>query len=316
MDAVTQVPAPVNEPVLDYAPGSPERASLEVALAELGSTRVDLPHTIAGKRVMGTGKKIDVRQPHAKRKILGTLRNATVQDAQAAVDAAKAAAPGWRELSFDDRAAVLLKAAELLSGPWRARLNAATMLGQSQDRLPGRDRRGLRAHRLLAHQRPLRPADPRRAAAAQLQGHLEPHRPPAARGLRLRDHAVQLHRHRRQPADGSGAHGQHRRLEALADAAVRRAGRPWSCSRRPACRPVSSTWSPATASTSPRWRWPTPTSRASTSPARPRPSSTCGRRSAPTCRATAPTRASSARPAARTSSSPTRQPTPTCCAPR
>jgi 1-pyrroline-5-carboxylate dehydrogenase len=132
MDAVTQVPAPVNEPVHDYAPGSPERAALEVALAELGSSAMDLPHTIAGKRVMGTGKKIEVRQPHAKRKVLGTMRNATVGDAQAAVDAAKAAAPAWRELSFDDRAAILLKAAELLSGPWRAQLNAATMLGQSK----------------------------------------------------------------------------------------------------------------------------------------------------------------------------------------
>ncbi|GAA4724605.1 L-glutamate gamma-semialdehyde dehydrogenase [Pedococcus ginsenosidimutans] len=132
MDAVTQVPTPVNEPVLDYAPGSPERASLEVALAELGSTSIDLPHTIAGKRVMGTGRKIEVRQPHARRKVLGTMRNATLGDAQAAVDAAKAAAPGWRELSFDDRAAILLKAAELLSGPWRAHLNAATMLGQSK----------------------------------------------------------------------------------------------------------------------------------------------------------------------------------------
>ncbi len=132
MDAVTQVPVPVNEPVLDYAPGSPERASLEVALAELGSSSIDLPHTIAGKRVIGTGKKIEVRQPHARRKVLGTMRNATLGDAQSAVDAAKAAAPGWRALSFDDRAAILLKAAELLSGPWRAHLNAATMLGQSK----------------------------------------------------------------------------------------------------------------------------------------------------------------------------------------
>jgi 1-pyrroline-5-carboxylate dehydrogenase len=132
MDAVTQVPTPVNEPVLDYAPGSPERASLEVALAELGSARTELPHTINGKRVTGTGRKIEVRQPHARRKVLGTMRNATTADAQAAVDAAKMAAPGWRELSFDDRAAILLKAAELLSGPWRARLNAATMLGQSK----------------------------------------------------------------------------------------------------------------------------------------------------------------------------------------
>jgi 1-pyrroline-5-carboxylate dehydrogenase len=132
MDAVTQVPVPVNETVLDYAPGSPERASLEVALAELGSSSVDLPHTIAGKRVMGSGKTIGVRQPPARREVLGTMRNATLGDAQAAVDAAKAAAPQWRETSFDDRAAILLKAAELLSGPWRAHLNAATMLGQSK----------------------------------------------------------------------------------------------------------------------------------------------------------------------------------------
>ena len=132
MDAVTQTPTPVNEPVLDYAPGSPERAELELALVRLGGERVDLPHTIGGKRVMGGGKKIDVRQPHAHRKVLGTLRNATLGDAQAAVEAATAAAPGWRELSFDDRAAILLKAADLLAGPWRARLNAATMLGQSK----------------------------------------------------------------------------------------------------------------------------------------------------------------------------------------
>ena len=82
--------------------------------------------------MVGAGKRIEVRQPHARRKVLGTMRNATTGDAQAAVDAAKAAAPGWRELSFDDRAAILLKAAELLSGPWRAHLNAATMLGQSK----------------------------------------------------------------------------------------------------------------------------------------------------------------------------------------
>ncbi|MEO6997856.1 MAG: L-glutamate gamma-semialdehyde dehydrogenase [Terracoccus sp.] len=132
MDAVTHVPAPTNEPVLDYAPGSPERSTLEVALAELAGAPIELPHTIAGQRVTGTGRKIAVRQPHAHRKVLGTLRNATVKEGQAAVDAAKAAAPGWRELSFDDRASVLLKAADLLAGPWRARLNAATMLGQSK----------------------------------------------------------------------------------------------------------------------------------------------------------------------------------------
>ncbi|KAB7741844.1 L-glutamate gamma-semialdehyde dehydrogenase [Nostocoides sp. F2B08] len=131
-DAVTHVPAPINEPVLDYAPGSPERAELEVALAEAQATKVDLPHTIGGTRVQGSGKKIDVVQPHAHRHVLGTLRNATKADASAAVDAAVAAAPEWRALSFDDRASILLKAADLLAGPWRARMNAATMLGQSK----------------------------------------------------------------------------------------------------------------------------------------------------------------------------------------
>jgi len=132
MDAVTLVPAPINEPVLDYAPGSAERAELEVALAELGSRCIDLPHVIGGKRVAGTGQKIDVRQPHAHKLILGTLREATVDEAKAAVAAATAAAPAWRALSFDDRAAILLKAADLLAGPWRARIVAATMLGQSK----------------------------------------------------------------------------------------------------------------------------------------------------------------------------------------
>ncbi|GAB3578681.1 L-glutamate gamma-semialdehyde dehydrogenase [Calidifontibacter terrae] len=132
MDAVTTTPTPINETVLDYAPGSPERARIEVALAELAADQVDLPHTIGGKRVMGGGRAIAVRQPHAHRKVLGTLKNATVADAQAAVQAAKDAAPGWRDLSFDDRGAILLKAADLLAGPWRARINAATMLGQSK----------------------------------------------------------------------------------------------------------------------------------------------------------------------------------------
>jgi 1-pyrroline-5-carboxylate dehydrogenase len=132
MDAVTQVPAPENEPILQYAPGSPERADLEAALAELQAAPRDLPHTIGGRRVVGSGEPLEVRQPHAYRKVLGTLRNATAENARSAVDAAMAAGPAWRALSFDDRAAIFLKAAELLSGPWRWRLNAATMLGQSK----------------------------------------------------------------------------------------------------------------------------------------------------------------------------------------
>ncbi|HET9021248.1 MAG TPA: L-glutamate gamma-semialdehyde dehydrogenase [Ornithinibacter sp.] len=132
MDAVTHVPTPTNETVLDYAPGSPERASLEVALVELAATRHELPHTIGGARVAGKGQRLEVRQPHAHRRVLGVIRGATRADATAAVEAAVAAAPAWRDLAFDDRAAILLKAADLLAGPWRARVNAATMLGQSK----------------------------------------------------------------------------------------------------------------------------------------------------------------------------------------
>jgi 1-pyrroline-5-carboxylate dehydrogenase len=132
MDALTQVPRPVNEPVLDYSAGSAERAAIETALKALQSDPIELTMTIGGAQRMGSGDPIDVVQPHARASVLGTMRNATHDDAKVAVQAAKEAAPGWRALSYDDRAAVLLKAAELLAGPWRATLNAATMLGQSK----------------------------------------------------------------------------------------------------------------------------------------------------------------------------------------
>jgi len=132
MDAVSHVPVPVNEPVLTYAPGSAERVRLEVELKNQQADAVELPMVIGGQRRMGGGDLVDVVQPHARRHVLGRLADATPADAGDAIAAAKAAAPGWRDLSFDDRAAVILKAAELLSGPWRERLNAATMLGQSK----------------------------------------------------------------------------------------------------------------------------------------------------------------------------------------
>ncbi|MDQ1646022.1 MAG: 1-pyrroline-5-carboxylate dehydrogenase [Cryptosporangiaceae bacterium] len=132
MDAVSNVPTPVNEPVLGYAPGSAERAALESQLAELGSGQLDLTQTIGGEQRLGGGGPVDVVQPHRHERVLGTLRNATAADVGAALAAAKAAAPGWRALPFDERAAVLLRAADLLAGPWRATLNAATMLGQSK----------------------------------------------------------------------------------------------------------------------------------------------------------------------------------------
>jgi 1-pyrroline-5-carboxylate dehydrogenase len=132
MDAVTQVPAPVNEPVHTYAPGSPERARLEAKLKELAGNPVDLPMFIGGQERMGGGERFDVVQPHNYAARLGTYANATEQDARDAVQAALAAAPAWRATSFDDRAAILLRAAELLAGPWRETLAASTMLGQSK----------------------------------------------------------------------------------------------------------------------------------------------------------------------------------------
>ncbi|MGM1057916.1 L-glutamate gamma-semialdehyde dehydrogenase [Saccharothrix sp. Mg75] len=132
MDAVTRVPAPVNEPVLSYAPGSPERAQLQAKLAELAKEPLDLTLTIGGEQRVGGGERFDVVQPHNHRAVLGTLHGATRQDTRDAIAAAKEAAPAWRAMSYDDRAAILLRAAELLAGPWRATLNAATMLGQSK----------------------------------------------------------------------------------------------------------------------------------------------------------------------------------------
>ncbi|MEE2037893.1 L-glutamate gamma-semialdehyde dehydrogenase [Nocardiopsis sp. CT-R113] len=132
MDAVTNVPLPQNEPVLSYAPGSAERAELVATLEELGKQSIDLPMRINGESRMGGGEPIDVVQPHRHAAVLGTMRNATHDDARAAVAAAKAAAPAWRAMSFDDRAAIILRAADLLAGPWRATINAATMLGQSK----------------------------------------------------------------------------------------------------------------------------------------------------------------------------------------
>jgi 1-pyrroline-5-carboxylate dehydrogenase len=132
MDAVTRVPSPSNEPVYAYAPGSRERLLLTAKLTVLASDPLELPHVIGGVHRQGAGERVDVVQPHRHSAVLGTLTNATHEDADAAIEAAVAAAPGWRALSFDDRAAVLLRAADLLSGPWRETLAAATMLGQSK----------------------------------------------------------------------------------------------------------------------------------------------------------------------------------------
>ncbi len=132
MDAVTRVPEPVNEPVLLYPPGSPERSELIGAIDALTATPAELTCAIGGVRRMASGEPVQVVQPHAHREVLGVTHQSTAEDAKAAIGAAKEAAVPWRELSFDDRAAVFLKAADLLAGPWRQTLNGATLLGQSK----------------------------------------------------------------------------------------------------------------------------------------------------------------------------------------
>jgi 1-pyrroline-5-carboxylate dehydrogenase len=132
MDAITHPPQPVNEPILGYAPGSRERAELSVAVAELADADIELTMTINGHQRMGAGDRVAVVAPHRYRTRLGTTANATAADVQAAVGAALAVAPEWAALPFDARAAIFLRAAELLSTTWRQRLNAATLLGQSK----------------------------------------------------------------------------------------------------------------------------------------------------------------------------------------
>ncbi len=132
MDGITHPPLPVNEPNLTYAPGTAERAELERELARLEGSARTLPAYVGGQWRDGGGAEVQVVQPHDHQHVLGTFRSATTSDAEAAVRAAAQAAPEWSRMPFDERCAILLKAADLLAGPWRQRLNAATMLGQSK----------------------------------------------------------------------------------------------------------------------------------------------------------------------------------------
>ena len=133
MDARVDVPEPVNESVLGYAPASRERAGIESALAELSnSDPIELTATIDGVSKPASGEAFDVTMPSDHAHILGRAANATQTDTTEAIDAALAAAPGWAELGFQQRAAVFLRAADLLAGPWRDIANAATMLGQGK----------------------------------------------------------------------------------------------------------------------------------------------------------------------------------------
>ncbi len=126
-----QVPVPRNEPPLSYAPGSPERAQLEARLDELSSREIEIPLVIGGREVR-TGRVAEARVPHRHTQRLARWHQAGPAEVQAAIEAALQARRGWAAMDPHDRAAIFLRAADLLAGPWRQILNAATMLGQSK----------------------------------------------------------------------------------------------------------------------------------------------------------------------------------------
>ncbi|HMU61999.1 MAG TPA: L-glutamate gamma-semialdehyde dehydrogenase [Gemmatimonadales bacterium] len=126
-----RTPAPRNEPVLNYAPGSPERAALKAALARMSGETIEIPVVIGGQEFR-TGRTIDVVSPHEHGRVLAKAHLADPALITKAIDTATAAQREWAAMPFTDRAAVFLKAADLLAGPWRQVVNAATMLGQSK----------------------------------------------------------------------------------------------------------------------------------------------------------------------------------------
>ena len=128
---IRRVPPPVNDTNLGYLPGSPERAALKTALASMAAEQADIPLFIGGREVR-TGRTVPVVMPHDHGHVLGQFHAAGPLEAQAAVDAALAARTEWASWSWESRAAVFLRAAELLATTWRPVLNAATMLGQSK----------------------------------------------------------------------------------------------------------------------------------------------------------------------------------------
>lgn len=129
---IFNVPALRNEPVKSYAPGSPERSELKKALAEARAKTIDIPQYIGSEEIYSQNKKA-VSPPHDHQHILGYFHEGSKEDVAKAIDAALEARKGWATLTWEQRAAIFLKAADLIAGPYRAEMNAATMLGQSKN---------------------------------------------------------------------------------------------------------------------------------------------------------------------------------------
>jgi 1-pyrroline-5-carboxylate dehydrogenase len=295
LNGIARIPAPVNEPVLSYAPGSPERASLKRRLAEMLGEKLEIP-VVVGGRELRTGRTLDQVCPHDHGHVLAVAHQASGAEVEQAI-----------EMPWEARAAVFLKAADLLAGPWRDTVNAATMLGQSKTVYQAEIDAACelvdfwRFNAATSSSRSTeQPISPR---------HLEPRRVPAARGVRLRVTPFNFTSIAGNLPTAPGADGQHvvwkpastSILSALLHHQAARGGR---------LPPGVINFVPGRAA-----RWAT-----RSSPARIRrpalhrldrdSSRGCGRRSAGNIRATRATRGSSARPAARTSSSRTRRRTP------
>jgi 1-pyrroline-5-carboxylate dehydrogenase len=131
MSGIANIPSPTNEPVLSYAPGSPERTALKAALAAMAAEQPEIPAVVGGKELR-SGKLVDVVSPHRHRHVLAKVHQVDTAGIGRAIDAATEAQREWASWRFEDRAAVFLKAADLLATTWRPVLNAATMLGQSK----------------------------------------------------------------------------------------------------------------------------------------------------------------------------------------
>ena len=130
-NAYFKVPEPINEPIKSYAPGTPEKAELKKKLAELKSQQIEVPLIIGGEEIK-TGNTAEMRIPHDKEHVLGIFHKASKKEVEMAIEAALEARKEWAEMPWEQRVSIFLKMADLLAGPWRSTLNAATMLGQSK----------------------------------------------------------------------------------------------------------------------------------------------------------------------------------------
>lgn len=206
------VPEPYNEPIEQYSPGTPARRRLEQLLGA-AAPAVELKMTIGGRKRLGQGMAVDVVQPHSHASVLGTMQEASAADTAEAIEAALQAAVPWRRMSFEDRAAIFLKAADLLAGPWRERLVVATMLGQSKTAIQAEIDAACElidfwrfnvkfAENIACDQ-------PRSAPGVWNRSDTRP-----LRGVRVRDNALQLHGDQ-QSADGTRIDGKRRGVEAI-----------------------------------------------------------------------------------------------------